>query len=79
MKVKVSFGESIKDGKGDLHIYRAEVEKDIEETGLSPEQQLAKMRAVTHFLHNELHKAIQAQQVKDGVIETPTHQDAALG
>ena len=78
MKVKVSFGESIKDGKGDLHIYRAEVEKEVSEEGLTKEQQVAQMRAVHNFLHNELHRAIKDQQAKDGVVGAHDHQDVPL-
>lgn len=78
MKIRVFYGESIKDGKGDIFIYKAEIEKEIAEASLTKEQQVAQMRAIHAFLHNELHRAIEDQQMKDGAIQAPKHQDVPL-
>jgi len=75
MKVKARYGHSVKDGSNALHTYNLEVEMDVEDSTLNAEQKLAKLRAVSHFLHNELHKAVQAAQVADGIPVELTHVD----
>lgn len=69
MKIRVKFGQSVKDGKGTLHTYNAEVETDIDESILKPEQKPAKIRQVQAFLHQEIHSAIEKQQIEDGLLD----------
>jgi hypothetical protein len=74
MKVTVEFGQHAKDAKGTLFSYKSEVGMEIPEDGLTPEQKVAKMRAINHFLHHELHLAIQEQMVKDGLLDAVQHE-----
>jgi hypothetical protein len=67
----------VKEPNGTIHTYGLDVEMEVEEGSLTGEQKVAKMRAVSHFLHNELHKAIQAAQIADGLPPNLTHQDTA--
>ena len=68
MKVIVRYHESVKGGDGALRTYDATVEKEVSEDGLQPEQQAQKMRAMLHYLHVEIHKAIKKEQVLDGIL-----------
>jgi len=67
MIVKVRYHESLKGGDGVLRTYDATVEKDIDESGLTGEQTVVKMRATLKFLHAEIHSSMHAEQVNDGV------------
>ena len=69
MIIRVKYGQSIKDGKGNLHTYNAEVETDIDESTLTKEQKPAKIRQIQAFLHNEIHGAIERQQIQDGLLD----------
>jgi len=75
VKISSHYKNSVKDAKGNIHVYALDVEMEVDESGLNGEQKLAKMRAVSHFLHNELHKAIQAAQIADGLPPELTHKD----
>jgi hypothetical protein len=75
MKITATYRTSVKDGSGALHTYGLDVEMEVEEKDLTGEQKLAKMRAVSHFLHNELHRTIQSAQIADGIPPSLTHKD----
>ena len=75
MKITATYRNSVKDAQGALHTYGLDVEMEVEDANLTGEQKVAKMRAVSHFLHNECHKCIQAAQVADGIPPTLTHKD----
>lgn len=76
MKIKATFKNTIKDAKEAFHSYGLEVEMEIEDGSMNGEQKIVKMRSVTHFLHNELHKAIQAAMIADGIPPELTHKDS---
>jgi len=73
MTVRVHYATSTKDARGTLHTYRNEIEMDFDVEGLTQEQKVMKMRQIQHFLHNELHGAIQAAQIADGIPPDFTH------
>lgn len=74
MIITVKFLDSVKDAGGNIKTYSAELTKDVQEDGLTPEQVVTKMRAIMHFLHREIHVAVQEDQVKDGVRSAVDHQ-----
>jgi len=76
MKIKAVYKQSIKDAKGAFHSYGLEVEMEVDESNMNGEQKVVKLRSVSHFLHNELHKAIQAGMIADGVPPELTHKDS---
>lgn len=73
MKVTVKYLESTKDAAGTVRTYSCEMEKEFPEVGMEPEQVVAKANAIHAFLHEEIHRAIQEQQVADGILAAVTH------
>jgi hypothetical protein len=68
MKFKIGYGESKKDATGNLFTYRADIEKDVDESAMTGEQQLAKVRQMLAFIHAEIHKSIEQEQIRDGIL-----------
>jgi len=73
MKVTVKYLESTKDAAGTIRTYSCEMEKEFSEDGLEPEQVVEKANAIHAFLHDEIHRSVQEQQVADGVLSAVTH------
>jgi hypothetical protein len=74
MKVTAKYLESVKDATGTIRTYSCEMTKEFSEDGLEPEQVMEKANAIHGFLHDEIHRSIQEQQVADGVLSAVTHQ-----
>ena len=77
MKITATYKHSIKDATGTIQVYGLDLEMEVDDSDLNGEQKVVKMRSVSHFLHNELHKAIQAAMIADGIPPKLTHKDTA--